>query len=424
MTSYTIAAITVDFIVILTLILRSGKQIERREYSDFILFPIVLIIVALCYNQSSQNAMAAAGADLMYYTWVRTIGVFLKLFLSYYVILYCAHLAGLTEEKCWKPIFWILLIPLLAALVLALMTPRWKTVFYFDEAGQYHAGPFDLFYYIIAMYYYCFSIYLLIWKRNRIRRPFFNTAVLLLALSAAGMLVQNILRIVNFDVFIHSICCLIMLYILVDSNEMVEMLKKKNAEVNELMKEIVAALTKSIEASDQYTEGHSQRVADISARLAGCLRMEEAEIQKVYYAALIHDIGKIGINRELLNKTGKLTAAEYREMQRHTVIGASIAAEVTAMPEMQQAARSHHERYDGSGYPDGLKGKEIPLYARIIAVADAYDAMSTDRVYRKHLSKEEICSELKRNRGSQFDPEIDDAMLEIVNQNTVPVFHK
>lgn len=172
--------------------------------------------------------------------------------------------------------------------------------------------------------------------------------------------------------------------------------------------ETVAA---TIDAKNLYLKGHSKRVAEYSREVAGRMGMSEDDCQAVYFAGLLHDIGKIGIPNRILDKQQKLTDEEYDAIKRHCSLGSEILKSMSVMPELAQAARWHHERYDGSGYPDGLKGEEIPIFARIISVCDAYDAMSSERSYRKPLLREEIIGQLVKYRGIQFDPKVVDAML-------------
>ncbi|MGD9116803.1 MAG: response regulator [Dehalococcoidia bacterium] len=173
----------------------------------------------------------------------------------------------------------------------------------------------------------------------------------------------------------------------------------------------VTALAYALEAKDIYTSGHSQRVTELSVAIAEEMGLPEESVEKVRLAGLVHDIGKIGVREEILNKPGSLDAAEYEHIKLHSEIGARILKPIVEDKEILDAVRHHHEHYDGSGYPDGLKGKRIPQLARVIAVADTFDAMTSERSYRKALSKEAACAEIERYRGTQFDPEAADAFL-------------
>ena len=181
--------------------------------------------------------------------------------------------------------------------------------------------------------------------------------------------------------------------------------------------EMCWALAATVDAKDPYTNGHSERVADYTRMIAGKLGMSAAEQKSLYYTALLHDIGKIAIPNTILNKPTKLTDEEYDRIRNHTVFGDQILGRVIAMPTLSVAARSHHERYDGKGYPDGLQGEEIPLAARIVAVADCYDAMTSVRSYSGVRPQADVRAEIEKGAGTQFDPQVAEKMLEIIDED-------
>ncbi|MDP2277817.1 MAG: HD domain-containing protein, partial [Nitrospirota bacterium] len=173
----------------------------------------------------------------------------------------------------------------------------------------------------------------------------------------------------------------------------------------------VMALANAIEAKDPYTKGHTERVANLSIKIADFFKLTKQEKEHLTFAALLHDIGKIGISKEILWKHCGLDECEEDEVKTHPDKGVQILEPVHFLKPILPAIRHHHEKFDGSGYPLGLKGKEIPFRARIISIADTWDAMLSDRPYRKALSIEEAKNELKKHSGVQFDPEIVDAFL-------------
>ncbi len=173
----------------------------------------------------------------------------------------------------------------------------------------------------------------------------------------------------------------------------------------------ITALVNALEAKDKYTSGHSQRVADIAAAIAKEMGLPTEIIDKVQLAGLVHDIGKIGVRALVLNKPSFLSEEELQNVQTHPGIGEHILIPIAGDEEFLRLVRSHHEHYDGTGYPDGLKGSQIPLGARIIAIADAYEAMTSERPYRKTLSDEKARAELERCKGTQFDPEVVDTFF-------------
>lgn len=192
-----------------------------------------------------------------------------------------------------------------------------------------------------------------------------------------------------------------------------ERAEKRRKDIELLSVEIIQTLATAIDAKDVYTKGHSSRVADYAAILAENLGWDNKRIEELRYKALLHDVGKIGVPDRILNKNGRLTDEEYEIIKSHTTTGSEILKGVSSLSDMFLVARHHHERYDGKGYPDGLLGEDIPVEARVVGIADAYDAMSSDRVYRKALPKEVIRQELIKGRGTQFDPHMLDVFLNL-----------
>ena len=188
--------------------------------------------------------------------------------------------------------------------------------------------------------------------------------------------------------------------------------------------ETVQVLALSIDAKDRYTNGHSFRVSLYAVALGQRFGLGPEELRVLEREALLHDIGKIGVPDAVLNKPGRLTPEEFETVKRHAVIGGRILGRSESLAGAVDVARHHHERWDGGGYPDGLAGVDIPLHARIVGVADAYDAMRSDRVYRKGMAPEKIRRELEQGRGTQFDPALADAMLALAEDGTLDTITK
>lgn len=183
-------------------------------------------------------------------------------------------------------------------------------------------------------------------------------------------------------------------------------------------------LAKTIDAKDKYTNGHSMRVAKYSKMIAERMGLAESQIEEIYNMAMLHDIGKIGIPDAIINKTSRLTDEEYDIIKTHPAMGYDILSEMPEIQSIGVGARWHHERFDGRGYPDGLRGEEIPLPARIIGVADAYDAMTSNRSYRKYMPQDAVKSEIEKGTGTQFDPDIARIMLEIMREDSDYEYHE
>lgn len=200
--------------------------------------------------------------------------------------------------------------------------------------------------------------------------------------------------------------------------------QKKTSELESLSLHVVQTLAKTIDAKDAYTNGHSERVADYSREIAKRYGYDEARQEEIYMMGLLHDVGKIGVPDTVINKPGRLTDEEFDMIKKHPMKGAEILATVSEMPKLVTGARWHHERFDGTGYPDGLKGEDIPEEARIIAVADAYDAMTSHRSYRDIIPQDHVKSEIEKGKGTQFDERFARIMLEMIAEDTEYTMHE
>lgn len=214
---------------------------------------------------------------------------------------------------------------------------------------------------------------------------------------------------------------LIALVIFAITSAQIRKYKERHERDNKIINESIETFTGFIDAKDPYTNGHSKRVAVYTRMIAKEMGYSGEELDYIYYIALLHDCGKIGVPDSVLGKPGKLTDEEFAIMKSHTVHGGEILSSFKSLKNAGEGALYHHERYDGKGYPEGRAGEDIPLIARMICVADSFDAMNTNRVYRKKLTREHIISEIENNKGLQFDPKIADIMLGLLKDGKVPV---
>ncbi len=219
-------------------------------------------------------------------------------------------------------------------------------------------------------------------------------------------------------------CCLgiwlVVLIIFAITSAQIKKYKMLHERDNIIINESIETFTGFIDAKDPYTNGHSKRVAQYTRLIAEEMGFEGEELDRIYYIALLHDCGKIGVPDHILGKPGRLDLDEYRIIKTHTVRGGEILSRFKSLKDAGMGALYHHERYDGGGYPEGKAGEEIPLIARMICVADSFDAMNTDRVYRKRLSRQCIVDELESGKGRQFDPKIADIMLDLIRREKIP----
>ena len=200
-------------------------------------------------------------------------------------------------------------------------------------------------------------------------------------------------------------------------SDMNEQLTDANKKLEKAYMDIIQTIRATVEAKDSYTRGHSDRVSAYSVLIGKYLGLSDSELEDLRVGGLFHDVGKIGIPDTILLKNGKLTDEEYAEIKKHPMIGVQILGDCDVFKNIIPFVKYHHERFDGRGYPEGLSGENIPYMARIAAVADSFDAMSSKRVYRDSLPKEVVRDEIMKNLGTQFDPHIGSVFLDIIDNH-------
>ncbi|MBR5096472.1 MAG: HD-GYP domain-containing protein [Treponema sp.] len=311
-------------------------------------------------------------------------------------------------------------------------------IFFGFENGRYIHGPFYPLCSILPLVFLweCGGTFFII--KKRVTTQILTVLLTLLVMSALGPVLQYYffpkVLLTNFFSLVSLILCLFVLV----SPDYAE-LSKKRAELNELQKhleakaamesekihkrdkqkellaeQIIDALAETIDAGDLKRNNHSENVAENARKIAYKMGLSKNEVQQIYYTAILHDIGVIGIAEDVIGKQGKFSPEEFEQIKKHSEIGERILSKITEMPEMAANVRSHHERWDGKGYPDGLVGAEIPLTTRIIAVADAFDAMTHERSYKEAMSVENAKKEILAGAGSQFDPRVAEVAVEVL----------
>lgn len=314
-------------------------------------------------------------------------------------------------------------------------------IFGFNENGEYIHGKLYVLVYFVPLYYLCVATYVLCRNLNQFKKKQIFSISVYILLCMFGPLIQMLwFSDVLLSVFTCSIAIVVMLFsmetpdyqLLTKTLEELDNLQKslqhevkrqtrvaedRREKVERLSQQVILTLAKTIDAKDRYTKGHSERVADYSRAIAKRMNLSEQEQQEIYWMGLLHDVGKIGIPDTIINKPGKLTDEEFHIIQTHPVIGVDILSTISEIPDISSGARSHHERYDGGGYPDKTAGENIPLVARIIGVADAYDAMTSKRSYRDVLPQEVVRAEIVKGKGTQFDPRCAEIMLEMIDED-------
>lgn len=297
----------------------------------------------------------------------------------------------------------------------------------FDENNCYHRN-FGL----VISYFFPFVILILqisviIQYYKRIARGIRIPLLFFTFIPFAAVILQFFYYGISFqNIAIVGMAVLLYIFIILDMNKRVQevsrlevqYLKDEQQNIMTLFAQTSMALANAIDAKDEYTHGHSMRVAEYARKIAQGAGKDEKYCTDVYYAGLLHDVGKIGVPVSIINKVGRLTDEEFAEIKKHPVIGRQILSSITKSPYLSIAANSHHERYDGRGYPEGLKGDDIPEIARIISVADSYDAMTSKRSYRDPIPQQKVREEIVKGAGTQFDPEFAKIMLHLIDLDT------
>ena len=294
----------------------------------------------------------------------------------------------------------------------------------FDEFNQYQRAPGFFISYMFPMAILLLAISVVLQYRKNLSRTIWVSLLLFVGLSIAVSVLQIFLYGVSLNnMAIVTLSALLYVFALKDMGREVaharkleiEFYKEGQKREHALFEQTAEALATAIDAKDKYTHGHSTRVAQYSTQIAREAGKSEEECEKVYFAALLHDVGKIGVPDAVINKDGKLTDEEFAQIKLHPVYGNQILASIQQSPYLSIGAHYHHERYDGRGYPEGLKGDDIPDIARIISVADAYDAMTSKRSYRDPIPQQTVREELIKGMGTQFDPEYAKIMLHLID---------
>lgn len=310
-------------------------------------------------------------------------------------------------------------------LVLVIVSQFTGLYYTFDEWNNYHRAPMNVLCYVAPFLMVVLQEWSILKYRRQMRQSLFVSMLICIALPTSASIAQIFFYGVSLtNMMMAFVVCVFYTYALNFLSEAAE--RAKEHELNVLMEaqkkeaamfvQTTEALANAIDAKDRYTRGHSTRVAQYSKRIAKEAGFDEKACDQIYFAALLHDIGKIGIRYDIINKPEKLTPEEYEHVKSHAELGNKILSSIKQAPYLCLGAHYHHERYDGSGYPDKLKGEEIPEIARIIAVADSYDTMTSLRSYREPLKKEVVREELIRGMGTQFDPEYAQIMLKLMDE--------
>ena len=296
----------------------------------------------------------------------------------------------------------------------------------FDAQNRYQRGSGFIICYLVPAVMLILQVTVIVQNYKKLHPMISLSLILFSSLPLTASILQLKfygLSLINSTV--AAMALLLYLFALKDMNESIErandlrieFLTSEQQSMKRLFEQTAEALASAIDAKDKYTHGHSSRVAGYSKMIAKLSGKDEKECEEIYYAALLHDIGKIGVPDEIINKKGKLTDEEYEKIKEHTTIGKEILSSIVEFPYISIGAHHHHERFDGRGYPEKLKGSDIPELARIIAVADAYDAMTSKRSYRDPLPQATVRQIFIEEMGGQFDPQFATQMIHMIDED-------
>lgn len=316
---------------------------------------------------------------------------------------------------------------LVAVGMMLLVISQFTGLYYtFDETNHYQRSAGFIICYLMPILMTAFQFEFIMKNKKIFHKRIFNSLLLFMGVPLIAGVIQVFfygLSLTSVSFAISAIS--IYFFALADQNHVLvkasrhEMNRAKVIQetANKMLNQTVEALASAVDAKDAYTHGHSTRVAKYAKSIAQMAGMTEEDCEDVYLAGLLHDVGKIGIDNKIINKNGKLTDEEFAIIKQHPVLGGDILSKIAAAPSLSVGARYHHERYDGKGYPENLKGEDIPQIARIIAVADAYDAMTSKRSYRDMIPQMYVREELVKGIGTQFDPNYARIMLHMLDQD-------
>lgn len=396
-----------------------GKSLERKKQRIYHLIAIVLLLVCnllLGENAAQVMLFLVAGLNIALARKTHRVrGFFLVIpvagIINGLVVPILLTLSGIFGfaggERIWD---YCILYGMIAVLAILFYVKgkNWRDAFE-TEMGDRHLQKWEsILLCIVGVLMMCFSS-MISYSVTLVQDQTKYAGEELYVQDIVGQFISNLFLICAVS-FVLSITIIILI---MQGNKRAYYYEK----VGRMSLQMVHTLANTIDAKDSYTNGHSTRVAEYSVMLAEKMGYTGERLERVQFAALLHDIGKIGVPVEIINKPARLTDEEYEIIKTHPVIGANILKEITEIPDISIGARYHHERYDGKGYPDHLKGQDIPEIARIIGVADSYDAMTSTRSYRDVLPQEVVRKEIEKGKGPQFDPEIADIMLKLMDED-------
>lgn len=405
--SFGIAAFIFEMMLLILLLVLGNRQRDNNmKFRTMVILTLCGTVVSIMDNLFRVTKVFES--SLVFQLFLQLSAILMNVFLTYYVLLYLETFVKSSKKKSWVGHI---------NFIIAAASAVYALVLLFHGLTQIHAGAQTvgipntgriLIGYAVELYYLISAIVLIIRHHKSFEKRALFTALLAYSVIVLAVIVQLIQK---RGVFLTSFGATLGSYIFYIG---VEIPDHRNLQKSI---HVVKVLAEAIDAKDAYTKGHSSRVAEYSREIAKRSNYSEAAQDEIYMMGLLHDVGKIGVSDAVITKPGRLTDEEFEQIKTHPEKGAKILRAIEELPKLAVGAKWHHERYDGRGYPDGLKAKEIPEEARIIAVADAYDAMTSNRSYRKTMDQAAVRQQIEMGRGTQFDPDFADMLLQIIDED-------
>jgi len=425
---FDIASVLIFFIVFSVVYFLYDLKIETtKKFLNFTILAFVTTILDLLTAITISNPNKFSN-------WTNTILNSIYLLCSFFP----AWLISIYIQSCIKfksKVHFAIDCSIAVIYIILLITNLFTGILFSFTEGLYIHGPLFLCNFGVSFLFFAHLFFIFCWqyKKFTVKQRFLN--IIIFVLPDVICFLQILFPEYLFSQFAYAIITLILLFtqqtpdfveleylrknLELEVQKQTTELRRRERQIDLMSQEATQALAQAIDEKDNYTNGHSNRVSIYSMLLAQALDWDVEKVERLRIAALLHDVGKIGIPDAILKNPNKLTSIEYEQIKTHTERGGKILHNFTTLPGAEIVAKYHHERYDGTGYPGEYKGKDIPEFARIVAIADAFDAMNSKRIYRNNLPFEEVYKRMEEGRGTQFDPDFLDTFLKLIDDGII-----
>ena len=405
--SFGIASFIFEAILLLLLLVLGYRQRDNNlKFFSMVVLTLCGTVISVMDNLFRVSKVTAT--PLLFQVFLQYAAIVMNVFLTYYVLKYLETFVKNSRKKNWAGHL---------NLGIAVFSGLCGLGMFISAVLQIRAGAETVTIpdlgrivigYGVELYFLISSIVLVIRYRRSFEKRTLFTVILAYGVIVLSVIIQLIQTRGVLLTYFGATLGSYIFYIGVEIPDYKNLQKSMH---------VVQVLAEAIDAKDAYTKGHSSRVAEYAREIARRAHYSEAAQDEIYMMGLLHDVGKIGISDAVITKPGRLTDEEFEEIKGHPVMGSKILQSIDELPKLAVGAKWHHERYDGRGYPDGLKEQDIPEEARIIAVADAYDAMTSNRSYRKSMDQKSVREQIEKGKGTQFDPHFADIMIQMIDED-------